>query len=196
MKFARVAMTAIAVVLVVSVFVMNRQVSGQDASTDQDLSNVVRPAGDAKITSGVGQQHLSSLGTNSRLAAPDPELAKVQNDEARVQQEAAALTEEYSRTEDEGQRAKIKAKLSGALQKQFDLQQKRRDLEVARIETQLKKLQELMRKRSEARKTIIEKRLDQLLQEADGLGWTAPLGAPNYRSGRNLLPQLPGERLH
>jgi hypothetical protein len=114
---------------------------------------------------------------------PDPELGKLLAEEGRIEREAAGLVEEYSRTEDESQRSKTKAKLAATLEKQFDLQQKRRDMEVARIETQLKKLRETMRKRNDMRQSIIDKRLDQLLREADGLGWTAPPpGAPGARA--------------
>jgi len=99
-------------------------------------------------------------------------------EEGNLERETANLVEEYSRTEDEAQRGKTRAKLAETLQKQFDLQQKRRDLEVARIEAQLKKLRDIMRKRGESRQTIIDKRLDQLLREAEGLGWTPPHGTP------------------
>jgi hypothetical protein len=34
-----------------------------------------------------------------------------------------------------------------------------------------------MKKRADAQKSIVEKHLDQLLREADGLGWTPPGGA-------------------
>src|SRR5438045_1190600 len=109
-------------------------------------------------------------------------------EETRVGEEAATLLSQFARTEDEEARAAIKSKLSGVLEKQFDLQQKRRQQEVARIEAQLKKLKDLIRKRSEARQTIIDKRLDQLLREAEGLGWTSEsegkspyYGNPSYQ---------------
>ncbi|HEV3258517.1 MAG TPA: hypothetical protein VG013_16690 [Gemmataceae bacterium] len=120
---------------------------------------------------------------------PDREMEKLLTDEARLQQQAAALVEEYSRTEDEKDRAKIKSKLSDVLDKQFDAQQKRRDLEVERIEAQLKKLRALMKKRAEARQKIVDNRLDQLLREADGLGWTAPAGSPLPQNG-DMRPLL------
>jgi len=37
-------------------------------------------------------------------------------------------------------------------------------------------VRELMRKRTDAKQTIVEKHLDQLIREAEGLGWTAPPG--------------------
>jgi hypothetical protein len=110
----------------------------------------------------------------------DGEAHKLMESEATSEREARRLVDEYAHTDNESQRAKIKSKLSEVLDRQFDLQQKRREMEVAQIEAQLKKLRELMRKRSEARQTIVEKRLDQLLREAEGLGWTSPSGGGGF----------------
>jgi hypothetical protein len=114
-------------------------------------------------------------------AGHDPDMVKLMAAEAAAQREAAGLVKEYGRSEKEEQRDKIKTKLSEVLGKQFDLQQKRRDRELARLEAQVKKLRDLMKKRSDARQTIVDKRLDQLIREAEGLGWTAPpgVGVPN-----------------
>jgi hypothetical protein len=111
----------------------------------------------------------------------DPELDKLLAAEAAAAREVTKLLGEYKKTEEEAERTKIKAKLSEALTKQFEQQQKRRELELTRAEAQLKKVRELMKKRGEERKTIVEKRLDQLVREADGLGWTAPPNASTQR---------------
>jgi hypothetical protein len=107
----------------------------------------------------------------------DPELDKLTAGEAQAAREVAKLAAEYAKTEDEAERAKIKPKLAAALSTQFDQQQKRRELELARAEAQLKKVRELMKRRGEERKTIIDKRLDQVLREAEGLGWSLPPGS-------------------
>jgi hypothetical protein len=104
----------------------------------------------------------------------DPELAALCDAEVGAAREVNRLTAEYSKTEGNEARTKIKDKLAAALEKQFTAQQKRRELELARVEAQVKKLRELMKKRDEQRKTIIDNRLDQLVREADGLGWTPP----------------------
>ena len=119
----------------------------------------------------------------------DPELAKMIDAEVKAQQDVTKLTAAYGRTEGEDARSKVKEKLSAALVKQFDAQQKRRELELSRVEAQVKKLRALMKKRDEERKTIIDKRLDQLIREADGLGWSPPPalrpgGFGNYSSAR------------
>ncbi|HEV3024616.1 MAG TPA: hypothetical protein VGX76_19205, partial [Pirellulales bacterium] len=46
------------------------------------------------------------------------------------------------------------------------------------IEARVKKLREVINKRNEAKRSIIDKRLDQLIREADGLGWNAPAAGP------------------
>jgi hypothetical protein len=117
-----------------------------------------------------------------RYPGQDPEMLKIFNEEAKVEREAAGLIRDYARSDKEEERDKIKGKLSDVLGKVFNLQQKRRDLELARLEAQVKKLKDLMKKRTEARQTIIDKRLDQLIREAEGLGWTAPPG-PGFPKG-------------
>jgi hypothetical protein len=122
------------------------------------------------MTTGQGGQGLMFRGQSR-----DPELDKLMTLEAKAGQEVDGLVAQYGRVE-EAARAKLKEKLASALAKQFDAQQKRRDLELARVEARLKKLREVMRKRGEERKTIIDKRLDQLVREAEGLGWSPPPG--------------------
>lgn len=106
----------------------------------------------------------------------DAEMDRLVQEESAAEREVASLIESYTHTEGDTERSKIKSKVATALEKEFDLQQKRRDLELSRVETRLKKVRELMKKRSEARQSIVDKRLDQLLREADGLGWTPPPG--------------------
>jgi hypothetical protein len=85
-------------------------------------------------------------------------------------------------TDDDKQRAELKDKLSQALDRQFDTQQKLRELEVSRIEARVQKLRELIRKRTDSRRKIIDNRYEQLLNDADGLGWTsAGAAGPQYR---------------
>ena len=111
---------------------------------------------------------------DSSAAKKDAEMDKLVAGEAEAAREVAKLVAEYKQTEGDAERAKIKEKLSAALTKQFEQQQKRRELELARAEEQLKKLRELMKKRGDDKKTIVEKRLDQIVREAEGLGWSAP----------------------
>ena len=171
MKLVRTVTVACAAGLLALVCMTIRPASGQDLVQSQPPA-YPRLAGE-----------FEALGYSSSTPSQDREMAKLLGDEARLERQAAGLVAEYARTEDEKDRSKIKSRLSAVLEKQFDAQQNRRDLEVARIEAQLKKLRELMRKRSDARQTIIDKRLDQLVREAEGLGWTAPAGPQAVGAG-------------
>jgi hypothetical protein len=121
----------------------------------------------------------------------DPEMAKILNAEASADREVKSLMREYKRTEDADARGKIKTKLTAALAKQFDAQQKRRDLELTRVEAQLKKLRDLMKKRGEERKTIIDHRVEQLVRDAEGLGWAPPPGPSGLVPSGNYIPRSP-----
>jgi hypothetical protein len=129
--------------------------------------------------------------TYYQVKSADPELQKLHAEEVSAEREVAGLLAQYAKSTEDAARSKAKAKLSTALEKQFDLQQQRRELEASRIETQLKKLRELMKKRTDARQTIVEKRLDQLVREADGLGWTSPPASAGSPFSGTSVPGFP-----
>ncbi|WP_165072758.1 hypothetical protein [Paludisphaera rhizosphaerae] len=57
------------------------------------------------------------------------------------------------------------------LGQEFDARQNRYDEELNQLEAKVQKLKDLARRRQEARDQIIDRRLDQLLRDAEGLGW-------------------------
>jgi hypothetical protein len=124
-----------------------------------------------------GQPHDEQSDETAKLNARDAELG----------QEAESLVKQLADATDDKQRDSIKDKLQETLAQQFDTQQKVRELEVTRIEAKVKKLRDVISKRNDARRSIIEKRLDQLIREAEGLGWNSPTGSPAY--GAVYLPQ-------
>jgi hypothetical protein len=93
-------------------------------------------------------------------------------DMVQCEREAARLTAEYGRIPDEKERSKVKESLAKVLEKEFDLHQKARSQEIEQIEARVKRLRNLMDKRNQARKTIVNARLDQLIRDSEGLGWT------------------------
>jgi hypothetical protein len=177
MKFARLGI-AVALVLGALGLFMSRPASGQQPASADTPTTYTRnfPSSSSPF---------QMLGMRQ-----DAEMAKLMNSENSAAQEVSRLLIDYRRTEKEEEKAKIKTKLGEALTKQFDHQQKRRDLELTRLEEKLKKVRALMKKRDEERKTIVEKRLDQLVREADGLGWAPP---PGPRTGAVYGPNIFGE---
>jgi uncharacterized protein YPO0396 len=112
---------------------------------------------------------------------------------AEAEMQANAALEAYQQTEDETARHAIKADLTQALVRQFDVQQKRRMGELEEIEGRVKKLRDLIEKRNQARQTIVSKRVDQLLSDIDGLGWTSPEETTSRPGGRMMsMPGMPG----
>jgi hypothetical protein len=51
-----------------------------------------------------------------------------------------------------------------------------------------------MKKRDEERKTIIDKRLDQIVREAEGLGWSPPPGPRGTSSSAGTSLTQPAAR--
>jgi hypothetical protein len=105
------------------------------------------------------------------------------------QAESAQLAQQYVKAKKEDEKAGIRKKLAQALGQQFDQHLKQQQKELEQLEKQIADLRALLTKRREARETIIERRIDQLVQEAEGLGWNTPSGRrPGYWSPSNAFP--------
>lgn len=102
--------------------------------------------------------------------APDYPDGRLRRDELELAQQSEKLVKQLAKAEGEN-KDQIKAQLTETLGKQFDARQKRHQAEIAALETQVKKLKELVQKRQENRRDIISKRREQLVREAEGLGW-------------------------
>jgi hypothetical protein len=90
--------------------------------------------------------------------------------------EVRTLLAWYAEATDEKVRIESKAAMAKLLEQQFDARQKACEAELVPLEAQVKRLRELLQKRQQARQEIVKSRLDQLLREAEGLGWPAPMG--------------------
>lgn len=120
------------------------------------------------------QYYPAPAGAGNRVWVYESSEGKLQQAGAELSRESEELVSRYSEASEEEQRQKIKAQLAELVAKQFNLQQQIREDEVAQIEARVKKLRALIEKRKAAQQSIIENRLDQLLREAEGLGWTPP----------------------
>ena len=118
----------------------------------------------------------------------DPEMTELAQAEATLGNESEEMVGRFAETEKAADRKQLAAELRETLAKQFDVQRKRRELELSRIEERVRKLRDQIKKRDDARETIIDRRLDQLINEVEGLGWTPPASVkgakrPIYSSG-------------
>jgi hypothetical protein len=133
------------------------------------------------------QQMMSSMSSAmGSLGGDDPEMAQLAEAEGELARSSEDLLGQYAATDNADEQKRIRAELRDALAKQFDVQRQRRELELARVEERIKKVREQLKKRNDARDTIVDRRLDQLINDAEGLGWTGP-GGTSGRSGAGDL---------
>jgi TolA-binding protein len=92
-------------------------------------------------------------------------------------QESAQLAKQYVDSKKEDERREIRKKLTDVLTQQFDEQIQQQQQELEDLEKQIANLRALLKKRLDAKSAIVERRIEQLIQDAEGLGWNAP-GTP------------------
>jgi hypothetical protein len=92
------------------------------------------------------------------------------------------LAQQYAKAEKEGDKSEIRKKLNEALNQEFDQHVKQQQKALEELEKQVAHLRTVLRKRMDNKATIVERRLEQLVQEAEGMGWSGP-GTPQPFSG-------------
>ena len=178
MKYAVAFLTSLALVAMAA-SVPAQQDTSKTQRRQCDLAPVDRPRSpyyryDADPLATAGQRGL--FGDNARTEwkvagrKPGSETSSRCRNRA-LAHEANEIRHRLESATTDAQRSEVRTKLAENLGKQFDLRQKRHGLEIEALETQVKKLRELVRKRQESRAEIISRRVDQILREAEGLGW-------------------------
>jgi hypothetical protein len=125
----------------------------------------------------------------------DPEMNALFQAEANLAGDAAEILSQFADAGNDPDRKRLSADLRANLAKQFDVQRQRRELELARVEERVRKLREQIKKRNDARETIIDRRVDLLINDADGLGWSAPAspsGRGSTKSSGTGIGPFPG----
>lgn len=116
-------------------------------------------------------------GSNPAVRLHASPASQLEQSHSKLDREGESLASQYAEATDDVERQKIRAQLAELLSRQFELQQQIREDEVAQLEARVKKLRGVIEKRKEARQSIVGNRLEQLLRDADGLGWAeAPSG--------------------
>ena len=94
----------------------------------------------------------------------------------------AHLAKQYVDSKKEDEKRSIRKELTDVLTQQFDQQVQKQQKELDDLEKQIANLRSVLKRRLEAKSTIIERHIEQLIQDAEGLGWNAP-GNPHYGGG-------------
>jgi predicted RNase H-like nuclease (RuvC/YqgF family) len=106
-----------------------------------------------------------------------------------LQAQARELALKYAKSDKEEEKKDLRRKLADALSQQFDLHMQQQQKELEELEKQIADLRSLIRKRQDAKSSIVERRIDQLAQDAQGMGWTT--GTPHWWSAGDFGPQPP-----
>jgi hypothetical protein len=105
----------------------------------------------------------------------DPHLAQIH-----WQEEASTLAQKLAKTEKEDEKREIRKKLTDILNQQFDQHIEQQKKELADLEKQIADLKEVLKKRLDNKSAIVDRRIDQLMQEAQGLGWNTSRGSHRF----------------
>jgi hypothetical protein len=95
-----------------------------------------------------------------------------------TQDQSSQLVHDYIKAEKDDEKKEIRKKLADELGKHFDAHMVQQQKELTALEKQIADLRAILKKRQDAKTDIIDRRMDQLIRDAEGLGWTAP-GSPN-----------------
>jgi DNA anti-recombination protein RmuC len=104
------------------------------------------------------------------LEKTDPEMYKLLKAEADLDRQTTALAAKYRQMPAAG-RDEIKKELEKLVNKHFDARQNRRQLEIKRLEEGLQRLRDAIAERNKARNEVVNKRVKELLGQADDLGF-------------------------
>lgn len=100
--------------------------------------------------------------------------------EDEIQQLVARLAEGNPDAAALAQGRKLVAEL---LDKQFAVRQQRREREITEIEERVARLREALKKRGDAKPQMVERRLNELFSEVEGMGWGEVGGQPGRYGG-------------
>jgi hypothetical protein len=100
----------------------------------------------------------------------DEESVKLMQDNARLSAEIQQLAM-VLRDANEETRMKAGEKLNGKVAEQFDVRQRMRERQLAALEEQVQRLRKTHNERGMQRDRIVNDRVQQLVREAQGLGW-------------------------
>jgi hypothetical protein len=98
----------------------------------------------------------------------------------------AQLAKDYVKANKEDAKKEIRKKLTESLAKQFDQHLQHQQKELDDLEKQIASVKDVLKKRQAAKNEIVERRLEQLIREAEGLGWNAP-GSPRLPYGTPMF---------
>jgi len=102
-----------------------------------------------------------------------------------------ALVAQYGDLGDDklGEKKDLADQLTKLVNEQFELRQENRENDLAALEEQVRRLREIHAKRNAQKDKIVADRVQQLLRNADGLGWgTDNVNIPGSQTSSSMPP--------
>jgi len=99
---------------------------------------------------------------------------------------SAQLAKQYAKATKEEEKKDVKKQLSDTLNKEFDQLAQSQQAELDQLEKQVAELKAVLKKRKDSKDTIVERRLEELILNAEGLGWGSSKQAESPYS--NFIP--------
>jgi hypothetical protein len=84
------------------------------------------------------------------------------------------LARKYVKADKEEDKKDLRKKLTDLLARQFDERNQQQQKELENLERQIAELKAVLKKRADGRSAIIDRHFEQLILDAEGLGWQAP----------------------
>jgi hypothetical protein len=94
------------------------------------------------------------------------------------QQQARELAQKLAETRSEDEKRDLRKKLTDVLGQQFDARMKQQQKELEDLEKQIAKLRDTLKRRQDNKEKIVDRHIDQMVEDAQGLGWSGP-GTPH-----------------
>lgn len=98
-------------------------------------------------------------------------LIRLQSASQDPERKVNSHVEQWKAAEDDDARGKAEGELRAALKESFEFRLRRHEEQIHELEDRVKRLREQLDQRREKQDEIVDFRLQQLLREAQGLGW-------------------------
>lgn len=118
-------------------------------------------------------------------ASSNDEAGKLRRQERQLDENTKKIVRSYSNAEEASIRQSLEKDLRQAVKLQFDVKQQIRQRELDELEAKLKKLRERHDRRAVEADRIVADRVQQLLRDAQGLGWGTGSGGRVNVPGTN-----------
>ncbi len=105
------------------------------------------------------------------IKSKDPEAYSLMKKEMDYNKKLHSLMKQYKESQNEGQKKQLKTQITGILTQLFDIRTENRSKEISHLEEQVNQLKKMMEKRKANKKLIIDRKIQELTGEMDGLQW-------------------------